>query len=395
MNTLTKRKLVLFDIAILFCEAGSFLTWIAGLIEVQIQTQSALVTGTVWFLTRLQRVLFGGVIGRVVDNNVNLLGLFRISIVGYSLVAAIAAIVPLQGNSLAIIALLVTLPIFRQMMTISRVAYVKELLGQEQVIKQVKLLENLPLLAAGLSSCFLLLFSTLAFSTIVSVDLSLHILALSLLLLTNLPQKERKVVRTRLLSWREEWNGASLVLEHPAILRPTLDLYLIVLAFGSYPVLMNIFGGTFGSEGKTVYSVYNLAIAVGALFATLMAHRSFKLSEWPKSTAVILIASGILQIVGVTDFDSVNLTTALLIVFTVGTLVSTQFIALIGEARSKIVIATPSDQIGRVMGTVTRFEFLIAAILALALGKASLWLDLPTTTALLGVFVVLLIARLR
>ena len=81
----SKLGYIKFDFAIFASEVGAFLSWIGVLTEVANVSQSATLTAFLWVVTRRQRVILGGILGRFVDRSRNRLRLMTLSMLGYSI----------------------------------------------------------------------------------------------------------------------------------------------------------------------------------------------------------------------------------------------------------------------------------------------------------------------
>ena len=357
-----------FDFAIFASEVGAFLSWIGVLTEVANLSQSATLTALLWVVTRGQRVILGGVLGRFVDRSQNRLRLMTLSMFGYSLFMIIPASIQAFQQPLPLVAVIAVLPVFRLTSVLARMAYLKNTLTAETLSKQVRLIENIPFIASGVSAMLLILFrGKLSLSQILIADTLLHVLSIVILLIGNSPKEKHIPTKTPLLSFQTEWRDLRETFQHRGIRDWSLLEYYFILAFGSFPVIVNIHTGGFGPDGRIAYSAYSVGLSLGSLVATILSQRSIYILKSGKILPWLILVASLLQpfTIWFGDWASAYI---LLIYSFWGAAITSIFVMAVGEIRSEIVHLSTHEHIGRTMASVSRGEFLLASSLAFVLG---------------------------
>ena len=383
----TQQKHILkLDGAILITEFGAFLTWMAVTAEMTHAPNPALYTAVLWALTRIQRVVFGGAIGRLIDNTRDRLRLFILSMLLYAIMIGAPAFFESARSPISLVLIMILLPIGRLTAALARMTYVKSVIEGETLTKQVKLMENLPLIASGLSSLALILAPhALTLQVCISIDFALHLFAIVLVYKANLPAHRHQSAKTPLFSFREEVDDLTRTFSNLKLRRAALHLFSVVLLFGSFPIVVSFFSGEFGPSNRMIYAYYGLGLAVSSLVAAVFAQRSIALSTHPRTADVALIAMAILQPLSIALAHQHH-EQAGFILWLSGTLISIVFLLLMGESRAKIVLATNQHEAGRALASVTRGEFLFGGALALAMGPILAQLGSFGSAAVLAVF---------
>lgn len=369
MQNLSKRSLLTLDFTIFATELGAFLTWLATITLVGGGTNSAQVIAGFWIANRIQRVIFGGLIGSYVDSYSDKIKLLIISIVLYLLTLFLLLAFGDTSSTTTLLAITFILPIFRQCASLSRIVYVKNLVSGDELSKQIKLLEILPLVASGVSALIILFFSKeISLKHCIQLDLALHTVTLLILVANGQwPQFLPKASPDKFKwNFRKEWFDFKEIFADSRINQRVFELYLLVLAFGSYPVLVNILST--GSEGSTknIYAAYSIGLAIGSFIALIINQTRAKPLTFAflRASAVLAVT---LQLIGIVDFG-MSVEYRLTTICFVGIAVTTIFVLYLATIRADLVSQIESQRLASWLSTIARIEFLTATLMAYLVG---------------------------
>lgn len=369
MQSLSKRSLLTLDFSIFATELGAFLTWLATITLVGSGANSAQIIAGFWIANRIQRVIFGGLVGSYVDSYSNKIKLLIISILLYLMSLVILLAFGDTSSTITLLAITFILPVFRQCASLSRIVYVKNAISGEELSKQIKLLEILPLVASGVSALIILFFSDkISLRQFIQLDLVLHTVAL-LILVQNRewPESVSKSISQKFeWNFRKEWLDLREIFADSRINQRVYELYLLVLAFGSYPVLVNILSTSSSGLTRNIYAAYSVGLAVGSFVALVINQTQVK----PLSFPFLRAAAGLavfLQLIGIVDFG-MKPEWRLITICIVGIAVTTSFVLYLATIRADLVSNIESKNLASWLSTIARIEFLMATLMAYFVG---------------------------
>jgi hypothetical protein len=369
LSTQEKKSIFLLDLSIFFTELGVYVTWIGLMTHAGTFVEAISLISALWFSNRIQRVLLAGFTGSIVDMAKDKILIFKISAVGYALTILVFCFLDLNRPQL-LIALTFILPIYRLLSTLARVAYVKNMLEGEELKKQVRFMETLPMAGSGIGAVVIVIYGDMiSFEQILWADFVLHLISFFVIFFIK-KNTNSQTEPAEMWSVRKEIKDTRAVIEDPLVRSLTLELYALIALFGSYPVVVTIISSAHSAQSKIIYSSYSLGLALGSLIALLAANAInryhnilYKLLPWATVAAF-------LQAVSAFQFDLSEGRIAAM-VFAIGTFATAVFVMYLANLRAEIANLVPKRTVASTLAIISRFEFLLGACLAYSIGIIS------------------------